>query len=249
MIKRLLCTISAALLFLAMLGAPVIAKSPDTSLSLSVKSVGATKQSQDLPAIKFKNLKLKGTAISGLFKPIAIIEDTSVNENRWYKVGDTLYGGRITEIKRGAVVLDMNGSLYLFGLPEGTIEACGAVYEDEGALALGEKIGDNKWRIELGAAIDMLTRINMIMKEARIRPYFAVGKAAGVRIDRIQNGSVIGKMGLEDGDIIKGVNGFGILTPTKVFEAYRKYRNSRLIELQLIRDEKPVTLMYNIVKN
>ena len=203
---------------------------------------------QGPPTIEFKNLKLRGTAISGLFKPIAIIEDVNTNENRWYKVGDTLCGGRITDIRRGAVVLEMNGSLYLFGLPEGTIEGFGTVYEEEAALALGEKIGDNRWKIELGAAIDMLTRINKIMKEARIRPYFAVGKAAGMRIDRIQNNSVIGKMGLEDGDIIKGVNGFGLLSPTKVFDAYRKYKNSRLIELQLIRDEKPVTLTYNIVK-
>jgi general secretion pathway protein C len=86
------------------------------------------------------------------------------------------------------------------------------------------------------------------MRDARIRPYFAIGKAAGVRIDRIRDESIIRKMGLRDGDIIKGVNGFGLHSPTKVFEAYRRYKNDSLIQLQLIRDEEPITLTYNIIK-
>ena len=113
---------------------------------------------------------------------------------------------------------------------------------------LGRKIGNNTWKVNLDTAINMLTRITDIMKEARIKPYFAIGRAAGVRIDRIKDGSVITQMGLQDGDIIKGVNGFGLMTPTRVFEAYRRYKNDRLIQLQLIRDDEPVTLTYNIVK-
>jgi len=55
-------------------------------------------------------------------------------------------------------------------------------------------------------------------------------------------------MGLKDGDVIKGINGFGMMSPTKVFEAYRKYKNNSLIELQLLREDEPVTLTYNIVQ-
>ena len=55
-------------------------------------------------------------------------------------------------------------------------------------------------------------------------------------------------MGLKDGDVIKGVNGFGLMSPTKVFEAYRRYKNNSLIELQLLRENEPVTLTYNILQ-
>lgn len=204
------------------------------------------REEERLPKIELKNVKLRGTVISGIVKPVAIIEDIITNKNYWYKEGDMLCGGRIVEIQRGVIVLDMNGSLCLFGLPEGEVE--GVEVEPRALRALGKKVGDNIWKVNLDAAIDMLTGISEIMKEARIRPYFAIGKAAGIRIDRIKEGSAIKEMGLEDGDIIKGVNGFGLMSPTRIFEAYRKYKNSRLIQVQLLRDDRPITLTYNIVK-
>lgn len=205
---------------------------------------------EDLPMIELKDVKLRGTAVSGLFKPIAIIEDTVSNKNFWYREGDILCGGKILQIRRGSLVLEMNGSRYLFGLPMGAVEGIGAS-SSEGerrAIDLGEKTGENVWKVKLDDAIEMFTRVNELMKEARIRPYFAVGKAAGIRVDRIKKRSVVEKMGLEDGDVIKGVNGFGLMSPTKVFEAYRKYKNDNLIQVQLIRNDSPLTLTYNIIK-
>lgn len=241
MIKRCLSTILVVAILISL--SPLLPCEAEAGLREMLK------KERSLPTIELKDVKLRGTAISGIFKPIAIVEDTHTKQNRWYEVGDTLCGGRVMEIKRGAVVLEMNGSLYLFGLPEGKIEGVSPGFiEDEKRIVLGEKVGDNVWRVRLDAAIDALTRITKIMKEARIRPYFAVGKAAGIHIDRIKEGSIIKEMGLKDGDVIKGVNGFGILSPTKIFEAYRRYKNDRLIQVQLIRGEDPVTLTYNIVR-
>ena len=207
-----------------------------------------------LPTIELKGVKLRGTAVSGIVTSIAIIEDTTTNRNYWYKIGDQLCGGKIVQIHRGAIVLDMNGKLYLFGLPQGAIISSSDIalsqrgLQDERELILGKKTGDNTWEVKMDSAIEMLTNVSRIMKEARIRPYFAIGKAAGIRIDRIKGESVIKKMGLKDGDVIKGVNGFGLMSPTKIFEAYRKYRNNRLIQLQLLREDEPVTLTYNILR-
>ena len=212
---------------------------------------GAVDKGRSLPTIELKDVRLRGTAISGIFKPIAIIEHTSTNENCWYEIGDILCGGRIVDIQRGSIVLDIEGKLYLFGLPEGAIEGFGTVSlpgRETEDIDIGEKVGENTWKVKLGEAIELLTKTSQVMKEARIRPYFAVGKAAGIRIDRITDGSVIRKMGFVDGDIIKGVNGFGVMTPTRIFDAYRKYKNDRLIKVQLIRDEEPATLTYSIVK-
>lgn len=218
-------------------------------VSLGQSAIGST---NDLPTIELKGLKLKGTAISGVFEPIAIIEDADTGQNYWYKVGDTLSNGCITQIHRGAIVLKLKGREYIFGLPAGSIEGAGiALSSGKGtgeSIAVGKRIGNNIWTLKMDDAIGMLTRVQTIMEQARVKPYFAIGKAAGIRIDRIKDQSVIKDMGLEDGDIIKGVNGFGLMTPTKVFEAYRRYKHGRLLQLQLIRNEEPVTLTYNIVR-
>jgi len=208
-----------------------------------------------LPSIELKGVKLKGTAVSGIVSSIAIIEDTVTNKNYWYKAGDTLCGGKIMEIHRGYIVIDLRGTRYTFGLPQGAITdskeialgQCGIDNKDK-ELILGKRINDSTWEVNLDNAINILTNATSIMKEARIRPYFAIGKAAGIRIDRIENKSVIKKMGLQDGDVIKGINGFGLMSPTNVFEAYRKYKNNSLIQLQLLREDEPVTLTYNIVQ-
>ncbi len=203
---------------------------------------------ESLPIIKLNGVKLKGTAISGIFEPIAIVEDVATEKNYWYKVGDKFCNGKIVEIRRGAVILDMNGRSFIFGLPEGEIPGDKITFAENSVdAALGKKTGENSWQVRMDEAVSMLGRIGSIMKEARIRPYFAIGKAAGIRVDRIKNNSIIREFGLEDGDVIKGVNGFGLMSPTKVFEAYRRYKNGRLIELQVLRFGEPVTLTYNIV--
>jgi len=215
-------------------------------LLITFSGLSVVADTERIPTIELKDFELKGTAISGIFEPIAIIEDRTSQKTYWYKVGDAFSNGRIAEIRRGSLLLDMNGQVYLFGLPEG--EIAWAPEEADGEIAIGERIGQNRWRVELGEVVSLLTRAGELMKEARIRPYFAIGRAAGVRIDRIEGSSVIGKMGIEDGDIIKGVNGFGIMTPTRIFEAYRRYKDNRVIELQLIRRDEPITLTYNITK-
>ncbi len=226
----------------------VIALGPLAENGAEAGRGNVVKGSSRMPTIDLKDTELRGTAVSGIFQPIAIVELTDIDQTCWYRVGDTLRGRRIVKIERGAVILDENGKRYVFGLPQGSLGPSLKEGRGDDAVMLGRKIGNNTWKVNLDTAINMLTRITDIMKEARIKPYFAIGRAAGVRIDRIKDGSVITQMGLQDGDIIKGVNGFGLMTPTRVFEAYRRYKNDRLIQLQLIRDDEPVTLTYNIVK-
>lgn len=205
-----------------------------------------------LPTIELKEIELKGTVVSGIFKPIAIIENTASNKTYWYKEGDILSGAKIVEIERGAIILEIAGSRYICGLPSGPMAedvamSCRAL-EVDSAIPVGEKVGENTWRLELDQAIGIVTKIGKIMKEARIRPYFALGKAAGIQVDRIKDESVIRKMGLKDGDVVKGVNGFGLMTPTRLFEAYRKYKRESQIEVQVLREESPITLTYNIAR-
>ncbi len=216
-----------------------------------IKEIFAEKE--PLPAIELKDMEFKGTAASGFFEPIAIVENTLTKESFWYKEGDTLGGGRIVEIRRGALVLEISGRKHLFGMPEGSLGGAGTtelVNRREETLDIepGKKVGDNEWNVSLDTAINILTKAGKIIKEVRVRPYFAIGRAAGVRVDRIKEASLVKKMGIKDGDIIKGVNGFGLATPTKIFEAYRKYKRSDLIELQVLRENEPTTLTYNIVR-
>jgi general secretion pathway protein C len=155
----------------------------------------------------------------------------------------------VIEINRGAMVLEKDGKRYLFGLPEGSLEVGNGrdrSLQDE--VVPGKMTGENRWEVNLDGAIALLTQASQVMKEARIRPYFAIGKAAGIKVDRIKDESVIGKMGLHDGDVIKGVNGFELMSPKTIFEAYRKYKDRSIIELQLLRNDNPVTLTYNIIR-
>jgi general secretion pathway protein C len=220
-------------------------------IALSLSPAGAALGREARP-LEVEGFKLRGTAVSGVFEPIAIIEDTKSNKSYWYKRGDTFNGGRITDIKRGYILLEIGNRLYVFGLPKGAVISGEEIIVPDAAkktaLRLGKKRDDNIWEIKLSSAIDMLARTSEIMKDARIRPHFAVGKASGIKIDRIKQGSVIDKMGFADGDVVKGVNGFGLMRPNKIFDAYRKYRNDRTLHVQILRNNEPTTLTYNIVR-
>lgn len=91
-----------------------------------------------------------------------------------------------------------------------------------------------------------IENLNQFMSQVRLRPYFVEGKSEGFMISQIAPGSLLEKIGLTNGDVLKSVNGIPIDSPEKAFEVYQQLREETTIVLDIERNRTPQTFTYNI---
>ena len=83
--------------------------------------------------------------------------------------------------------------------------------------------------------------------QVRVVPEQRDGKLIGVRLFGIRPSSVLGSLGLRNGDRLESINGFAIASPEKALQAYAQLRNSSHLRVLLTRVGKPLELDLNII--
>ncbi len=82
--------------------------------------------------------------------------------------------------------------------------------------------------------------------QARIVPAFKDGVATGFKLFSIRPDSLYTKIGIQNGDVIKRINGFDINSPDKALEVYTKLKESNRIEIEIDRNGANVRKTYNV---
>ncbi|NOZ63911.1 MAG: hypothetical protein GXO71_03065 [Caldiserica bacterium] len=187
------------------------------------------------PVKKELNLKLKGTVVGKEAFSFAVIEDTKSRKQDLYRIGDTINNLKITAIKENEVILQS---------AEGQV-----------SLTLSEKLPSSLAAPSSETEVRILSRqeveeakrnVNQLFSQVRISPFFKSGKMEGFRVSYIIPGSMVERMGIRKGDIIKKINGEAIDSPSKIFEFYRKFGNSNRIVVEVERNGKNESLVYQV---
>lgn len=109
------------------------------------------------------------------------------------------------------------------------------------------RVADNQYEIPQ-AEIDAVMNggLATIATTVRVVPYFEAGKSAGFKLYSVKAGSLLSKMGLVNGDVLRKVNGYEISSPEKALEVYGILKSERNVSLDISRGGKPRTLQYSI---
>ncbi|MDZ4678262.1 MAG: type II secretion system protein GspC [Oligoflexia bacterium] len=98
--------------------------------------------------------------------------------------------------------------------------------------------------------LDMqMNNLPELLTQARAVPNIAPGsggKVDGFRIVDIQDNSIFRKLGINPGDVIKGVDGEALDSPAKAMELYNGLKNKSNLKLSIERNGKTETFNYNI---
>jgi general secretion pathway protein C len=92
----------------------------------------------------------------------------------------------------------------------------------------------------------VLNNINQLMQQAKVRPYFKDGKPSGLLLTHIRQNSIFTELGLQSGDVVKGVNGKEIKSVDDALEFYKNLRNSSSVQLEIERRGQTKSLSYDI---
>jgi general secretion pathway protein C len=125
--------------------------------------------------------------------------------------------------------------------------AAGSISETE--LDQGIKAeGETKFTVQRSFVDRVLQNQAEIMRSARIVPHEENGQVIGVKLYGIRRNSLLGKLGLQNGDLLRTINGFNMSSPDTALEAYAKLRTADNLSVAVVRRGRPLTVDYDIQK-
>jgi general secretion pathway protein C len=174
-----------------------------------------------------------------------------------YRLGNQVDGKEIDSVYPEAVFLKQsNGalcSLTLFKPPNAPKPPPPAakVAEAPAAAAGGDTEGisqksDTKYQVQRSLVDKLLTNQAELMRSARVVPHEENGRTVGVKLYGIRRSSLLGKLGIQNGDMLRTINGFDMSSPDTALEAYAKLRTASNLSVALVRRGAAVTMEYQI---
>lgn len=208
-------------------------------------------------------VKLLGTLLSGIPEwSIASIQDATSLKTQTYMKGDLVQNAEVLEIERSRVIVKNNGRReYIDGNsgdgsgappPVAAAPVASAPAGNSGAppsVALGNSIravSENEYEVPRAEIDKTLSNLNDVAMQARIVPAFKDGVAQGFKLFSIRPDSIYTKIGVQNGDVLKRINGYDLNSPEKALEVYSKLKEAARIDIEIDRNGSTVRKTYNV---
>ncbi len=194
---------------------------------------------------------------------IASIQDALTQKSQSYMVGDLIQGAKVLEIERSRVIVLNNnrrefingeagdGAAVAVATPPAAVGRAASPVNDGAppSVAMGQGIkpvSENEYEVPRAEIDKTLSNLNDVAMQARIVPAFKDGVATGFKLFSIRPDSIYTKIGVQNGDVIRRINGFDLNSPEKALEVYTKLKEANRIDIEIERNGSVVRKTYNI---
>ena len=109
-----------------------------------------------------------------------------------------------------------------------------------------KQISETEFEIDRTAVDKILEDQSSLMRSARIVPEQKDGKTIGIRLFGVRPETLLGTLGLKNGDRLESINGFDMGSPEKALEAYARLRTADSLKIKLNRRGQDTTLDFKI---
>ncbi len=194
---------------------------------------------------------LVGTAIAEPTKySLCQITNPDLNETQVFAIGDKYQGARIYQVEQKRVLIDNNGANEYIddsaaappNIGIAPMPAVGQTADSGGVKQLSE----NQYVVAKSEINNALTNLSDLATKARIVPSFKNGVANGFKLFSIVPDSLYAKIGVQNGDVIRRINGYEMNSPDKALEIYQKLRDASRIEIEIERRGETIRKSYSI---
>lgn len=189
-------------------------------------------------------LTLLGTIVGDERGLGAVILDQTNKKQELYRIGDSIQGATIASIERGRVILKVGDREQILS------------FEDVGKQPsqpsqappppAPQASAPTEIQIQRGDLEAQLQDLAKLMSQVNLAPHFKDGQPAGIGIHRIAPGSIFQRMGLQNGDILVGVEGNPINSPEELINLYDRLKNAESVRIQVERGGVPKEIEYKI---
>lgn len=183
-------------------------------------------------------LSLIGTFISDGQDPYAIVEDKRKSTQDVFNINDRLFGeATLKTIFRDRVEIERNGQIEILAIDDSP----GAADSSSSSSASQDEFVVDEAELDRN-----LENLPLLLTQARAVPYFKEGKSVGLRMFAIKSGSMFEKIGLKNGDILKGINGNSMGDLSQAMKLFEQLKQERSITVVLERDRQDKEFKYQI---
>jgi general secretion pathway protein C len=131
--------------------------------------------------------------------------------------------------------------------PSATPPSGGGAKAVDPAIAKGiQKRSATEFDIDRATLDKILENQADLMRQARVVPEQENGRTVGIRMMGIRPESLLGTLGMENGDRLQTINGFDMSSPEKALEAYARLRTADKLTVQINRRGQNMNLDYTI---
>jgi general secretion pathway protein C len=109
-----------------------------------------------------------------------------------------------------------------------------------------QKVSETEFNVDRGTLDKILENQADLMRQARVIPEQENGRTVGIRMMGVKADSLLGVLGMQNGDRLQTINGFDMSSPEKALEAYARLRTADKLTVQVNRGGKNMNLDYNI---
>jgi len=238
---------------------------PELSVGLDDQPIEEWDPSKPLPTCTGK-LRLVGSVMSRGFPEwsFAAVAGTNDGKTMLYREGSSVDGSRVVSVQASSVVVTGSAGacrLVMFKeegdavvLAPNPVPAPVASRLDPRSAGLNdaeldegiEKITDTKFKIQRTLVDKALANQGSLMKAARVIPHEENGRVIGVKLYGIRRNSLLGRLGVRNGDMLRTINGFDMTSPDTALEAYSRLRTADKLTLAVKRQNNEMTLEYDI---
>lgn len=236
---------------------------PDESLTADADAEQAADQPADesrLPAACEGGLRLVAAMYSPREESSVVSLALSAGSPLLYREGSTIESKTVHAIYPEAVLLKAsNGSLCSLTMfkavepnkppppaaPPAVAEAATPAADPDIDQGI-KQVSDTKYSVKRSLIDKLLQNQGELMRSARVVPHEENGRVVGVKLYGIRKSSLFGKLGLQNGDMLRTINGFDMGSPDSALEAYAKLRSANNLSVALVRRGNATTMEYNI---
>lgn len=186
---------------------------------------------------------------------------------RLFRTGMSFAGKNVLEIDYDHVLLaDAGGSackVSMFGVeqtqPQVAVAPAAAPpatsvgpAQPEGDLSADEiergiqRISDTSFNVTRQLLDRALLAQGSLFRTARLIPQEENGRVTGMKIYGIRRSSLLGRLGVQNGDTLRTINGFDLTSADSMVEAYTRLRTSPDFSLAVVRRGEPATIEYHV---
>ncbi len=184
------------------------------------------------------DLTLLGTVI-GTKNTYAVIEDNKNRLQALYQINDKLQEATIKRILKNKVILTLNSRDFLLEMDLNQVSTPFSGNPQEKGSLPSKKIILSKAKIQ-----SSIKSIDDLKRQIRVRPLINNGESEGMLLYSIQPNSFFHTLGLQNGDVLKQVNGHAVTSFDDAFNIYQTMNDDASLKISLIRKGKEQLIMY-----
>jgi general secretion pathway protein C len=107
-----------------------------------------------------------------------------------------------------------------------------------------QKITETEYTLDRSLVDEIMENQGTLMRSARIVPETKNGETLGIRLFGIRPDTLLGALGLQNGDRLEEINGFKMGSPEQALEAYARLRTATSLTIKVNRRGKAMNLDY-----